>query len=53
VLFNGTLRRNLDPKESHTDAENWEILKKVHLSQAIKSLPGGLDTEVYKAYTYT
>lgn len=26
VLFNGTIRKNLDPFEEHTDAELWDVL---------------------------
>lgn len=31
VLFSGTLRSNLDPFNSHTDAELWASIKRAHL----------------------
>jgi len=32
VLFNGTIRRNLDPFEIHTDTDIWDTLEKVLLN---------------------
>ncbi|KAG0234216.1 hypothetical protein BGX31_004638 [Mortierella sp. GBA43] len=48
VLFNGTIRSNLDPFQEHTDYEIWEALRRVHLTKgrgsragsASSSLPG-------------
>ncbi|KAF9929843.1 hypothetical protein FBU30_001156 [Linnemannia zychae] len=34
VLFNGTIRSNLDPFEEHADHELWEALRRVHLVKA-------------------
>ncbi|KAF9897973.1 hypothetical protein BX616_004682, partial [Lobosporangium transversale] len=31
MLFNGTIRSNLDPFNDHDDAELWEALRRVHL----------------------
>ncbi|KAG0027521.1 hypothetical protein BGZ81_005507 [Podila clonocystis] len=31
VLFNGTIRSNLDPFQEHEDHEIWEALRRVHL----------------------
>jgi len=31
VLFNGTIRRNLDFFERHTDTDIWDTLEKVYL----------------------
>ena len=31
VLFSGTVRRNLDPFDRHTDAEIWEALRHVNM----------------------
>jgi len=31
VLFNGNIRRNLDPFEEHTDTDIWDTLEKVSL----------------------
>ncbi|GAM17055.1 hypothetical protein SAMD00019534_002300 [Acytostelium subglobosum LB1] len=38
VLFAGTLRYNLDPFDSSTDSEIWDILERVHMKDKIKSL---------------
>ncbi|EFA77181.1 hypothetical protein PPL_12389 [Heterostelium album PN500] len=38
VLFAGTLRYNLDPFDTATDEELWEVIERVHLSDKIKSL---------------
>ncbi|BBN10831.1 protein MpABCC10 [Marchantia polymorpha subsp. ruderalis] len=46
VLFQGTIRFNLDPFEMHTDAELHEALSKVEMTAKIKSLKGGLTSEV-------
>lgn len=42
VVFSGSLRFNLDPFETHTDAELWSALDKVHLKQMVKDLDGQL-----------
>jgi len=46
VMFSNTVRYNLDPFETTSDDELWEVLKKVRLGEAIAALPGGLDEEV-------
>ena len=46
LLFTGTLRRNLDPFEGHTDDQVWKVLQEVHLSEAVSDLKSGLDTEM-------
>jgi ABC-type multidrug transport system fused ATPase/permease subunit len=38
VIFSGTLRLNLDPFETHTDAELWHALEKVHLKEYVLAL---------------
>jgi hypothetical protein len=43
VLFAGSLRRNLDPFNLYGDAEIWQALQDVHLTE---SLTEGLETEV-------
>ncbi|KAF9915542.1 hypothetical protein BX616_005921 [Lobosporangium transversale] len=40
VLFNGTIRSNLDPFQEHTDYEIWEALRRVHLVKARGSRTG-------------
>ena len=46
LLFTGTLRRNLDPFDQHTDDQVWKVLQEVHLSEAVSDLKLGLDTEM-------
>lgn len=42
VVFSGSLRFNLDPFETHTDAELWSALEKVHLKETVSGLDGQL-----------
>ncbi|CAA9999021.1 unnamed protein product [Nesidiocoris tenuis] len=51
VLFDGTLRSNLDPYDEHSDAVLWDSLKEVELSGIIKNLPGQLDSHVSEGGT--
>ncbi|XP_065752237.1 ATP-binding cassette sub-family C member 4 isoform X2 [Phocoena phocoena] len=46
VLFTGTMRKNLDPFNEHTDEELWNALEEVQLKEAIEDLPGKMDTEL-------
>ncbi|XP_006879633.1 PREDICTED: multidrug resistance-associated protein 4 [Elephantulus edwardii] len=46
VLFTGTMRKNLDPFNEHTDEELWNALKEVQLKEAIEDLPAKMDTEL-------
>ncbi|XP_060863090.1 multidrug resistance-associated protein 1-like isoform X2 [Metopolophium dirhodum] len=46
VLFSGTLRMNLDPTNSSTDAQLWSALTLAHLKAYVVGLDGGLDYEV-------
>ncbi|KAF9175702.1 hypothetical protein BGX21_007199 [Mortierella sp. AD011] len=55
VLFNGTIRSNLDPFQEHTDYEIWEALRRVHLAKArssrsgsASSFPPGLNSAFYQ-----
>ncbi|CAH3144489.1 unnamed protein product [Pocillopora meandrina] len=43
VLFNGSLRKNLDLVEQFTDADLWQVLQDVQLKESVKSLHGQLD----------
>ncbi|KAK6160332.1 hypothetical protein DH2020_003713 [Rehmannia glutinosa] len=36
VLFQGTLRTNLDPLQEHSDQEIWEVLHKCHFAENVK-----------------
>ncbi|KAI4538922.1 hypothetical protein MG293_011189 [Ovis ammon polii] len=46
VLFTGTMRKNLDPYNEYLEEELWNVLEEVQLTEAIKALPSGLDTEL-------
>lgn len=46
VLFSGTLRLNLDPFETHSDAEVWRALELSHLKEYVKAQPSGLQHTV-------
>lgn len=46
VLFNGSLRKNLDLVEQFTDADLWQVLEDVQLKESVKSLHGQLDHEL-------
>lgn len=46
VLFTGTMRKNLDPFNEHTDEELWNALEEVQLKEVIEDLPGKMDTEL-------
>ncbi|PKI77038.1 hypothetical protein CRG98_002541 [Punica granatum] len=36
ILFQGTVRANLDPLQQHSDQEIWEVLKKCHLEELVR-----------------
>jgi len=46
ILFNGPVRRNLDPFNEYTDFDMWRALKQVKLDEVVRSLPGALDAEL-------
>nr|XP_037272742.1 uncharacterized protein LOC119164622 [Rhipicephalus microplus] len=41
-LVDGTLRANLDPRESHSDEELHRVLQHTHLASYVQRQPGGL-----------
>jgi ABC-type multidrug transport system fused ATPase/permease subunit len=43
VLFNGTLRGNLDPMGSRSDVQLWRALEFSHLAAAVHEHPAGLE----------
>ena len=49
VLFTGSVRFNLDPGCTVSDAEIWSMLEIAQLAQLVQSLPQGLDTMVADA----
>lgn len=47
MLFNGTIRENLDPhNQVHTDLDLWNSLEMAQLKQTIVAMDAGLDTMV-------
>ncbi len=42
ILFNGSLRINLDPFESFTDEQIWKALERAHLKEFVESLDNKL-----------
>ncbi|XP_063809091.1 ATP-binding cassette sub-family C member 4 [Pseudophryne corroboree] len=46
VLFTGTMRKNLDPFDEHTDEELWDVLDEVQLKEAIEELPSKIETQL-------
>lgn len=46
VLFQGTVRTNLDPLNQYTDFEVWEALRKSQLAEVIEKLPLRLESSV-------
>lgn len=46
MLFNGTIRENLDPSNHYTDLDLWNSLEMAQLKQTIVSMPAGLDTMI-------
>ncbi|XP_071953210.1 ATP-binding cassette sub-family C member 4-like [Antedon mediterranea] len=51
VLFSGSLRRNLDPFEEHTEVELWEALEEVQLKTFVSEFPEKLEAEVTEGGT--
>ncbi|KAJ3408650.1 hypothetical protein HDU80_004999 [Chytriomyces hyalinus] len=51
ILFDGTIRSNLDPFSKHTDTELWGVLERCSLHEYISSLPTKLDAPVAEGGT--
>ncbi|XP_060681943.1 multidrug resistance-associated protein 4 isoform X2 [Hemiscyllium ocellatum] len=49
VLFTGTVRKNLDPFDDHTDEALWNALEEVQLKEVIEELPNKMMTELAEA----
>ncbi|XP_018571144.1 probable multidrug resistance-associated protein lethal(2)03659 [Anoplophora glabripennis] len=48
VLFQATLRWNLDPFDEYKDDQLWAALKEVQLDRLVEEQPGGLYSKVYE-----
>jgi len=46
LIFNGTIRRNLDPLNKHRTEELWDALEAAALIDFVEKLPKRLETEV-------
>lgn len=46
ILFNGPIRRNLDPFGEYNDLDLWRALQQVKLDDVVRDLPGALDAEL-------
>ncbi|XP_046465704.1 ATP-binding cassette sub-family C member 5-like isoform X6 [Neodiprion pinetum] len=46
ILFNGSIRSNLDPFKRYTDSEIWLALEKTKLKNRVQSINGHLDASV-------
>lgn len=46
MLFQGTVRTNLDPLEQHSDQEIWEVINKCHLAEIVRQDQRLLDAPV-------
>lgn len=44
VLFTGTMRKNLDPFQQHSDDDLWNALEEVQLKPVVEELPNKLET---------
>ncbi|KAL1021945.1 hypothetical protein UPYG_G00020230 [Umbra pygmaea] len=44
VLFTGTMRKNLDPFNQHTDEVLWSALEEVQLKPVVEELPNKMET---------
>ncbi|XP_051908226.1 multidrug resistance-associated protein 4 isoform X2 [Hippocampus zosterae] len=44
VLFTGSMRKNLDPFNQHSEEELWNALQEVQLKGVVEELPGKLET---------
>lgn len=50
TLFSGTVRRNLDPTDAHTDAELWRALEQVGLARLVRAMhPNDLSAKIAEA----
>ncbi|XP_019616675.1 PREDICTED: multidrug resistance-associated protein 4-like [Branchiostoma belcheri] len=46
IMIQGTVRKNLDPLDMHSDNALWTSLDEVYMTEDIQKLPKGLDTPI-------
>ena len=46
ILFSGTIRSNLDPFDTYSDDELWNVLELSHLKSFVKTLETGLEHKI-------
>ncbi|XP_002991601.2 ABC transporter C family member 14 [Selaginella moellendorffii] len=46
ILFEGSIRSNVDPLGQYSDDRIWEVLRKCQLADAVQQKTGGLDSSV-------
>ncbi|XP_031416224.1 ATP-binding cassette sub-family C member 4-like isoform X2 [Clupea harengus] len=51
VLFTGSMRKNLDPFNQHTDEDLWNALQEVQLRGVVEEMPGRMETMLAEAGT--
>jgi ATP-binding cassette subfamily C (CFTR/MRP) protein 1 len=49
LIFEGTMRQNLDRVGERSDDELWRVLELSHLKEHVKSMEGGLDAAISEA----
>ena len=42
-MFSGSLRINLDPYQTQTDEEIWDVLEQAYMKDFVRALPGQLE----------
>ncbi|WOG84635.1 hypothetical protein DCAR_0103819 [Daucus carota subsp. sativus] len=48
IMFQGTLRSNLDPLDQYTDAQIWDTLDKCQLGDQVRKMERKLDSNVHE-----
>lgn len=46
IAFIGSLRKNLDPFDEHSEDKVWDVLEEVQLKEAVLEMPGSLDYQL-------
>ncbi|CAG2163513.1 unnamed protein product [Oppiella nova] len=46
IAFIGSLRKNLDPFDEHSEDKIWDVLAEVQLKEAVNEMPGRLDYQL-------